>query len=83
MWVTCFYGARVATVEMAMDQRVQDMFSASPRPLRGLVIVPYLTMMLAFPAAAQTNSDSETQALAPSASRPSPSQSVDLPVPIK
>jgi lipoprotein-anchoring transpeptidase ErfK/SrfK len=61
MWVTCFYGARVATVEMAMDQRVQDMFSASPRPLRGLVIVPYLTMMLAFPAAAQTNSDSETQ----------------------
>ena len=61
MWVTFFYGARVATVEMAMDQRVQDMFSASPRLLRGLVIVPYLTMMLAFPAAAQTNSDSETQ----------------------
>ena len=44
-----------------MDQRVQDMFSPSPRLLRGLVIVPCLTMMLAFPAAAQTNSDSETQ----------------------
>ena len=30
MWVTCFYGACVATVEMAMDQRVQDMFFSFP-----------------------------------------------------
>ena len=35
--------------------------SASPRHFRGLVIAPVLAMMLAFPASAQTSSDSETQ----------------------
>ena len=35
--------------------------SASPRHFRGLVIAPFLAMMLAFPASAQTSSDSEAQ----------------------
>ena len=35
--------------------------SASPRHFRGLVIAPVLAMMLAFPASAQTSSDSETE----------------------
>jgi lipoprotein-anchoring transpeptidase ErfK/SrfK len=43
---------------MAMAQRVQDMVLASPRLLCGLA---FLTVMLAFPAAAQTSFDSETQ----------------------
>src|SRR3974377_1586126 len=35
--------------------------SASPRHFRGLVIVPVLAVMFAFPASAQISSDSETQ----------------------
>src|SRR3974390_2901055 len=35
--------------------------SASPRHFRGLVILPVLAVMFAFPASAQTSSDSETQ----------------------
>jgi lipoprotein-anchoring transpeptidase ErfK/SrfK len=39
----------------------QDMrLLASPRHFRGLVTVPFLAVMLAFPASAQTGSDSET-----------------------
>jgi lipoprotein-anchoring transpeptidase ErfK/SrfK len=45
---------------MAMDHRVQDFFS-SPRLLPGLAVVLFLAVMLAFPAAAQTSSDTETQ----------------------
>ena len=37
---------------------------ASPKHFRGLVIVPVLAMMLAFPVSAQTSSDSETQSTA-------------------
>jgi hypothetical protein len=47
---------------MAMDQHIQDMcLLASMRHLGGLAIVPFLALMLALPAVAQTNSDSETQ----------------------
>ena len=43
-----------------LRNRGQDMrLLASPRHFRGLVIVPFLTVMLAFPASAQTSSDSE------------------------
>jgi lipoprotein-anchoring transpeptidase ErfK/SrfK len=45
-----------------MDQYVQDMCPlASMRHLGGLAIVSFLAVMLALPAVAQTNSDSETQ----------------------
>ena len=49
-------------MEMAMDQRIQDMcLLASPRLLRGLVMVTFLALMLVFPASAQTNSDPFTK----------------------
>ena len=45
-----------------MDQHVKDMcLLASMRHLGGLAIVSFLAVMLALPAVAQTNSDSETQ----------------------
>ncbi len=45
-----------------MDQRIQDMcLLAYPRHLRGLVMVPFLALTLAFPANAQTNSDPSTK----------------------
>ena len=51
-----------ATVEMAMDQCIQNMgLLASPRHLRGLVMVPFLALLLAFSASAQTNSDPSTK----------------------
>jgi lipoprotein-anchoring transpeptidase ErfK/SrfK len=46
---------------MAMARRVKDMVLASPRLLRGLVVTSFLAVMLAFPAVAQTSSDSEMQ----------------------
>jgi lipoprotein-anchoring transpeptidase ErfK/SrfK len=47
---------------MAMDQHIQDMcLLASVRHLGGLAIVSFLALILALPAVAQTNSDSETQ----------------------
>jgi lipoprotein-anchoring transpeptidase ErfK/SrfK len=51
----------LGTVEMAMAQHVKDMVLTSPRLLHGLVVVSLLAVMLAFPAVAQTSSDSETQ----------------------
>jgi len=49
-------------VEMAMHQYVQHMCPlASMSHLGGLAIVSFLAVMLALPAVAQTNSDSETQ----------------------
>ena len=54
--------SRGGEAEMAMDQHVQDMcLLASMRHLGGLAIVSFLAVMLALPAVAQTNSDSETQ----------------------
>jgi lipoprotein-anchoring transpeptidase ErfK/SrfK len=44
-----------------MDQCVQDMCLLGSSSLRGLAIVPFLAMMLVFPASAQTNSDFWTQ----------------------
>ena len=45
-------------MEMAMDQPTRDMcLLASPRHLGSLVMVPFLALTLAFPANAQTNSD--------------------------
>ena len=51
--------SREATVELAMDQRVQDMcLLAFRRHLGSLAIVPFLVAMLASPVSAQTNSES-------------------------
>ena len=53
-----------------LRNRGQDMcLLASPRHFRGLVIVPFLAVMLAFPASAQTSSDSETQSTATAGAR--------------
>jgi lipoprotein-anchoring transpeptidase ErfK/SrfK len=54
--------SRGGEAEMAMDQHIQDMcLLASMRHLGGLAIVSFLALVLALPAVAQTNSDSETQ----------------------
>ena len=49
-------------MEMAMDQRIQDIcLLASPRLLRGLIMVTFLALMLVLPTSAQTNSDPFTK----------------------
>ena len=61
-------------MEMAMDQRIQDMcLLASPRHFRGLVIVPFLALMLAFPASAQTSSDPTTKSTGTASAQAQPS----------
>ena len=53
-------GADLGQCWAIRDARTTMRLLTSPRHFRGLVIIPVLTMTLAFPASAQTGSDSET-----------------------